>query len=116
MKSSRRGRHRPRPLTPPGIRFRTTAVQGRLWSLTTVSTSDTSPNRAKYRFGKATFRCEAPLFHHGPRPLLALLHARSSGNPSLISARALVAGRFHCRHRIPRSLRRSQPSTVYKAR
>ena len=52
-------------------------------------------------FGSAWFRCEAPEFHHGPRPLVALFHARSSESPRRISVRARVNGRFHCRQRWP---------------
>jgi hypothetical protein len=52
----------------------------------------------------------APAFHHGPRPLLADFHARFSSSPLACSLWLRVAGRFHCRHRRQRSLRRIHPS------
>ena len=39
--------------------------------------------------------CEAPAFHHGPRPLVAEVHARASAKPRRISLRARVRERFH---------------------
>ena len=49
---------------------------------------------------------DAPAFHHGPRPLLALWRARSASSPRARSLRALVTRRFHCRHSRQRSRRR----------
>ncbi len=39
--------------------------------------------------------CEAPAFHHGPRPLVAEVHARFSVSPCRIRLRARVCERFH---------------------
>ena len=58
----------------------------------------------------------APAFHHGPRPLVAERHARSSVSPRCIRLRARAYGRFHCRHRTQRSLCRIQPSRSSSAR
>jgi len=56
--------------------------------------------------------CEAPAFHHGPRPLVADIQARASVIPWRIKLRARVCERRHRRHRSVRSFRRSQPSSV----
>ena len=58
----------------------------------------------------------APAFHHGPRPFVADRHARSWAQPALHQSCAHGAGRFHCRHRRQRSLRRIQPSSSSNAR
>jgi len=55
--------------------------------------------------------CEAPPFHHGPRPLVADGHARASLSPARIRFCARVWLRFHCRHSRVRSLCLIQPSS-----
>ena len=58
--------------------------------------------------------CDAPAFHHGPRPLVADCQARASANPRCLRERARVKGRFHRRQSSTRSLRRIQPSSSSK--
>jgi hypothetical protein len=57
----------------------------------------------------------APAFHHGPRWLPAERHAWVSLSPRFIKLRARAEARFHCRHRMQRSLRRSHPSASSSA-
>ena len=57
---------------------------------------------------------DAPAFHHGPRPFMALRQARSAPGPGAQSLRSRVRGRFHCRHSRQRSRRRIQPSSSSK--
>lgn len=76
-----------------------------------MSTSETSPMWSKKAFGNAAFMWLDPAFHQAPRPLVAERHARSGGSPRVISIRRRASGRLDCRHRRPRSLRRSPPSS-----
>jgi hypothetical protein len=56
--------------------------------------------------------CEAPAFHHGPRQLVADIHAGASVIPLRIKLPARVCERRHRRHRSARSFRRSHPSSA----
>ena len=77
----------------------------RVYQLTS-SINEISPSLRKYEVGRAAFRCEAPAFHHGPRPLKALLRALSRSSPRVISRCQRVRGRFHFLHSIQRSFLR----------
>ena len=67
------------------------AVQLKLWSRCWIPTSETSPLAVKYLAGNAWFMWDAPAFHHGPLPLLALWRARSASSPKARSLLDLVA-------------------------
>ena len=89
-KSGRRRDYSRRPPTPHGRAVRHPAVhetdRKRRW----VSINETSPMRSNQDLGKAWFICEAPPFHHGPRPLVADFHARTLSSPAFIRFRARV--------------------------
>ena len=57
---------------------------------------------------------KVPAVAQGPRWILTNRHAASPENPSLIRFLARVMFRFHCRHRMARSFRRSQLSSSWK--
>ncbi len=57
------------------------AVHEVVWKRCRGSSSETRPTLANQDLGSAWFMCEAPPFHHGPRPLLAEVHALSFVSP-----------------------------------
>ena len=59
--------------------------------------------------------CGTPAFRQGPRPFHADFHTRAIDSPNRLSCRSRVRGRFHCRHRMHRSFRRTQPSIFRNA-
>ena len=89
---SRRGSRLPRPLTPPGVRFCTTAVHAVRCKRRCSISSDTSSSRPRKRFGIARRMCCASQLYRGPRPLEALLQAFCSGNPKASSAQRRFGG------------------------
>ena len=87
--SSRRGAS-PRPLTPPYVRFRIRRFMT-LVGIDALSSRVRVPGGSKSAFGNASFMCEAPAFHQGPRPFVA--DARPGLlSPRFISFRRRVAG------------------------
>ena len=73
------------------------------------------PRWRKKRAGTAWPIWDAAAFHHGPCPLYAEVKALWRSSPSCMSRFARVRGRFHCRHRMQRSLRRSHWSRCSNA-
>jgi len=65
------------------------AVHEVVWKRCRVSSSEIRPTLANQDLGNAWFICEAPPFHHGPRPLLAEVHALSFVSPRFGSTPAL---------------------------
>ena len=88
--SGRRRDYSRRPPTPRGRAVRHPAVHETDWKRRWVSSNETNPMRSNQVLGKAWFICEAPPFHHGPRPLVADVHARTLSIPTFIRFRARV--------------------------
>src|SRR3989304_8490376 len=73
-----------------------------------------SPCCANHLAGTAAFICDAPAFHHGPRPFVHEAQSLPLSIPRWIIFLALVHGRFHCRHRFARSFLRIHWSSSSK--